>query len=259
MSNKNKKIKAKPEPPKVSKNTGIIIGAVVCVLVVALIAYLVTPHDKDTPVTSDSGFISDSDSYGDYDEMEDTNDSDAILDMEYTIKSADDFTPSAYADIEIEDYGTVTVALNEADAPITVQNFVGLAKEGFYDGLTFHRVVDGFMMQGGDPEGTGMGGSDNNITGEFAENGVANPMSHSAGAISMARSADYNSASSQFFIVDEDSDNNRAALDGKYACFGYVTDGMEIVNEICNKLGAEDKTLDKKDQPIIKKVTIRES
>ncbi|MBQ6986049.1 MAG: peptidylprolyl isomerase, partial [Oscillibacter sp.] len=111
-----------------------------------------------------------------------------------------------YADILVKDYGTITVELDPAAAPITVQNFVDLAKSGFYDGLTFHRIMDGFMIQGGDPSGNGTGGSDKNIVGEFASNGYTNNLSHTRGTISMARTSfDMNSASSQFFIVQKDS------------------------------------------------------
>lgn len=131
--------------------------------------------------------------------------------------------------IVIKDKGTIVVELDADKAPITVTNFVNLAKEGFYDGVVFHRIIDGFMMQGGDPTGTGMGGAEENIKGEFASNGVANSLSHTRGAISMARSTDPDSASSQFFIVHEDSPH----LDGDYACFGYVTEGMDIVDDIC--------------------------
>ncbi len=131
--------------------------------------------------------------------------------------------------IVIKDKGTIAVELDADVAPITVTNFVNLAKEGFYDGVVFHRIIDGFMMQGGDPTGTGMGGSEMNIKGEFSENGVKNNLSHTRGAISMARAQDMNSASSQFFIVHQDS----IFLDGAYACFGYVTEGMDIVDDIC--------------------------
>ena len=134
-----------------------------------------------------------------------------------------------HVEIEVQDYGTVSVELDADAAPITVTNFVKLANEGFYDGLTFHRVVAGFVLQGGDPEGNGTGGSDESIKGEFSENGVENNLSHTRGAISMARANPYDSASSQFFIVLEDA----TFLDGGYAAFGYVTDGMEIVDKIC--------------------------
>ena len=135
-------------------------------------------------------------------------------------------------------------------------NFVNLAQNGFYDGLTFHRIIDGFMMQGGDPNGDGTGGSDRNIVGEFSENGYDNTLSHTRGAISMARSNDYNSASSQFFIVHED---NTESLDGKYAAFGYVTEGMDIVDEICESANPTDEngTIAAEDQPVINSITIR--
>ncbi len=171
---------------------------------------------------------------------------------------------SYYADIEIQDYGTITVALDAEAAPETVANFVSLAQSGFYDGLTFHRIIDGFMMQGGDPEGDGTGGNTDadgneiNITGEFSANGYDNPLSHTAGAISMARANDYDSASSQFFIVH--TDDNTASLDGYYACFGYVTEGMDIVDAICSAADpdAENGMIEAEDQPVITSITIRE-
>ena len=133
-----------------------------------------------------------------------------------------------YAEIEVEDYGTISLELDADTAPITVTNFVNLAKDGFYDGLTFHRIIDGFMIQGGDPLGNGTGGSDETIKGEFSDNGVENDISHVRGTISMARSSDPDSASSQFFIVHQDS----TYLDGQYAAFGHVTDGMDVVDAI---------------------------
>ncbi len=166
--------------------------------------------------------------------------------------------PSHYADIEIENYGTITVALYEDAAPITVDNFVSLAKSGFYDGLTFHRIMKGFMMQGGDPKGNGTGGSDKTIKGEFKSNGVDNPISHTRGAISMARqSRPYDSASSQFFIVHEDS----TFLDGDYAAFGYVTEGMDVVDKVCEDARPVDDngTIPAEDQPVIKTIKIRET
>lgn len=142
-----------------------------------------------------------------------------------------------HVEIVIQDKGTIKVELDGDAAPITVKNFMDLAKSGFYDGLSFHRVINGFMMQGGDPLGNGTGGSDNTIKGEFSENGVTNPLSHTRGAISMARSNDPDSASSQFFIVHQD---NTESLDGKYACFGYVTEGMDIVDDICENTPVTD-------------------
>lgn len=159
-----------------------------------------------------------------------------------------------HAEIEIEDYGTISVELNADVAPITVQNFIDLANDGFYDGLTFHRIINGFMMQGGDPLGNGTGGSENNIKGEFSNNGVENNLSHTRGAISMARSSAYDSASSQFFIVHQDS----TYLDGDYAAFGYVTDGMDIVDEICTTTPVTDSngTVTAENQPVIKTIKI---
>lgn len=164
-------------------------------------------------------------------------------------------TGAIYADIDIEDYGVITVKLDPQAAPETVENFVTLAKSGFYDGLTFHRIIEGFMMQGGDPNGNGTGGAEETITGEFSENGIINPLSHTRGAISMARSEDYNSASSQFFIVQQDS----TFLDGQYAAFGYVTEGMEIVDAICAAAQPTDGngTIAAEEQPVIRSITIR--
>lgn len=158
--------------------------------------------------------------------------------------------------IDIKDHGKITVELDPNVAPITVENFKKLANEGFYNGLTFHRIINGFMMQGGDPSADGTGGSSETIKGEFYNNGVPNDLSHTRGAISMARSNDPNSASSQFFIVHQDSKH----LDGQYAAFGYVTDGMDIVDEICENTPVTDDngTVEKKNQPIINSITIEE-
>lgn len=157
--------------------------------------------------------------------------------------------------IEIEGYGAITLALDADAAPVTTENFVSLAREGFYDGLTFHRIIEGFMMQGGDPNGDGTGGSGQTIKGEFRENGVENSLSHTRGAISMARSNDCDSASSQFFIVHEDS----TFLDGSYAAFGYVTEGMEVVDAICAEAEPVDGNgfIAPEDQPVILSITVQ--
>lgn len=159
-------------------------------------------------------------------------------------------------EIDVAGYGVICAELDGDSAPITVSNFLKLTKEGFYDGLTFHRVVPGFVVQGGDPEGTGMGGSDETIKGEFSENGVDNPLKHTRGALSMVRSQDPNSASSQFFIVQEDAAG--AQLDGKYAVFGYVTEGMEIVDKICSDVPVQDSfgSVLPDDQPVITSVKV---
>lgn len=156
--------------------------------------------------------------------------------------------------INMKDYGTIEVELDADQAPITVTNFVKLAGEGFYDGLTFHRIMEGFMMQGGDPNGNGTGGSDQEIKGEFSHNGVNNTLSHTRGAISMARTTVPDSASSQFFIMHQDG----TGLDGEYACFGYVTSGMEIVDEICeNAVVIDDNgTVPAQYQPVIESIEV---
>lgn len=160
-----------------------------------------------------------------------------------------------YAIIDIKDYGKITVKLDPVSAPITVENFINLANSKFYDGLTFHRIMEGFMMQGGDPNGNGSGGSDKNIKGEFSANGVNNTLSHKRGAISMARATPYDSGSSQFFIVHKDAS---ASLDGQYACFGYVTEGIEVVDKVCTTAQPTDNngTIPKAQQPIINSIKI---
>ena len=152
--------------------------------------------------------------------------------------------------IEMANGKNIKIELYPDVAPITVANFEKLVKEGFYDGLIFHRVISGFMIQGGDPMGTGMGGAKEKIKGEFLANGVRNDLKHTRGVISMARSNDPNSASSQFFIVQADS----TYLDGQYAAFGKVTKGMDIVDKI------QKVKTDRNDRPeedvVIKKVTV---
>ena len=159
-----------------------------------------------------------------------------------------------HAEIVIKDFGTVKVELDGDKAPITVQNFMDLANAGFYDGLTFHRIIEGFMIQGGDPNGDGTGGADKNIKGEFSANGVNNDISHKKGVISMARAQDPDSASSQFFIVQEDSE----FLDGQYAAFGHVTEGMEFVDIIAKEAKPVDDngTIPKEEQPVIETIRI---
>lgn len=144
-------------------------------------------------------------------------------------------------EITMENGGVIRLELDRAAAPLTVANFEKLVSEGFYDGLIFHRVISGFMIQGGDPMGTGFGGAKDNVKGEFLANGVANPISHKRGVISMARSNDPNSASSQFFIMHEDG----TFLDGQYAAFGHVTEGMDVVDAIAGvRTNAMDKPLE---------------
>ncbi len=169
-------------------------------------------------------------------------------------------------EIVVKDYGIITLTLDETLAPITVQNFLKLANEGFYDGLTFHRIMSGFMIQGGDPKGNGTGGSDEQIKGEFYANGVENDLLHKRGIISMARAgaspfaseevqeAARNSASSQFFIMHVDY----PYLDGDYAAFGWVTSGMEFVDQICEDAKPTDNngTIPASKQPIIETIRV---
>ncbi|MBQ3062820.1 MAG: peptidylprolyl isomerase [Clostridia bacterium] len=158
------------------------------------------------------------------------------------------------AEITVRDYGTITVELDGDTAPITVANFVKLANEGFYDGLTFHRIISGFMIQGGCPEGTGRGGSDTEITGEFEQNGIKNDLKHTRGVISMARSKQPNSASSHFFICHADAPHP----DGAYASFGIDTEGIEVVDAICADAQPVDNngTIPAEAQPVIESVKI---
>lgn len=160
------------------------------------------------------------------------------------------------AEIKVKDYGIIMVDLYPEIAPITVENFVKLAEDGFYDGLTFHRVMKGFMIQGGDPKGDSTGGAEETIKGEFSKNGVENPLSHKRGVVSMARSQMPDSASSQFFIVHEDS----TYLDGEYAAFGCVTEGMDVVDKICEEATGQDQNgmLPKENQPVIESITVKE-
>lgn len=161
-------------------------------------------------------------------------------------------TGTHHAEMIVKDYGTVKMELYADIAPITVANFAKLVNEGFYNGLTFHRIMSGFMIQGGDPLGNGTGGSDEEIKGEFALNGVENSISHTRGTISMARASAYNSASSQFFIMHQDY----TGLDGAYAAFGKVTEGIEVVDKICENVIPVDNngTVLKNEQPVIESI-----
>lgn len=218
-------------------NKKIVIGIICAVLIVFAIFLIIKVTIKNTETNeSISNKMAN--------ENKETNNSEEENDMYKTGKH--------HARIEIKNYGTIELELDADIAPITVENFAKLVNKGFYDGLTFHRIIDGFMIQGGDPEGTGMGGSKENIKGEFAVNGVQNTISHVRGTISMARSNSYNSASSQFFIVHKDS----KFLDRQYAGFGKVTSGIEVVDKICEETKVEDDngTVLKENQPVIEKI-----
>lgn len=184
----------------------------------------------------------------------DGTDTDGATVENTVLDTSQELTGIHHADISIRDYGDIKVELDADTAPVTVTNFVKLAQEGFYDGLTFWRIIDGFMMQGGDPKGNGTGGSGETIKGEFSSNGVKNDISHVRGIISMARSTDPDSASSQFFIVQSDS----TFLDGDYTAFGKVTEGMDIVDEICKNANPTDDngTIKADEQPVIDSIQI---
>ena len=180
--------------------------------------------------------------------------SDGAADTADTSEDVELLTGLHHVTIDVQDYGTISLELDADTAPISVTNFINLANEGFYDGLTFHRIISGFMIQGGDPNGNGTGGSEKTIKGEFSANGVENDISHVRGVISMARANDPDSGSSQFFIVHEDS----TFLDGQYAAFGHVTDGMDVVDAICEAVPVQDNngTVAAADQPVITAVTV---
>lgn len=180
--------------------------------------------------------------------------SDGAADTADTSEDGELLTGLHHVTIDVQDYGTISLELDADTAPISVTNFINLANEGFYDDLTFHRIISGFMIQGGDPNGNGTGGSEKTIKGEFSANGVENDISHVRGVISMARANDPDSGSSQFFIVHEDS----TFLDGQYAAFGHVTDGMDVVDAICEAVPVQDNngTVAAADQPVITAVTV---
>ena len=224
---------AKPQKSD-KKKAWIVISTVAVFLVAVIVVFVITSNKSNGSAGA-------------------TNDSASASNVSATIGESQ-AKGTHHAEIDIKDYGVIKVELNGDVAPITVANFINLANSHFYDGLTFHRIIDGFMMQGGDPLGNGTGGSENTIKGEFSQNGVENNLSHTRGAISMARSTDMDSASSQFFIVQSDS----TYLDGQYACFGYVTDGMDIVDEICKNAVTTDSngSVSAENQPVINSITI---
>ena len=228
------------------KKSYIIIGIIVALVIVAIVCFAIYNNRiKDNTNTVEPT------------SQEENNTEQNIVNNEENEESeVNDMYSSGthHAQIVVKDYGTISLELYADIAPITVSNFAKLVNEGFYDGLTFHRIIKGFMIQGGDPLGNGTGGSDENIKGEFAMNGVQNSISHVRGTISMARSTSYNSASSQFFIMQEDT----PSLDGLYAAFGKVTDGIEIVDKICEDTQVEDSngTVLKENQPVIEKITM---
>lgn len=191
----------------------------------------------------------------DGEEAEDGSETDTqTSDKEVNLDVSQPLSGIHHAEMVIKDYGTIEMELDADTAPITVTNFVKLVQEDFYDGLTFHRIIEGFMMQGGDPLGNGTGGSDEKIKGEFTNNGVDNKISHERGTISMARASNPNSASSQFFIMHQDG----TYLDGDYAAFGHVTSGMDVVDKICEEAEPVNSNglVDTSKQPVIESISM---
>lgn len=230
----------------------LIIGiAIIVVIVIGITIYIVSNNNKHNDLAM--SIVNENE---EIEKINTTNqESNNSVDNKENNKEEEDnmySTGKHHSQIIVKDYGTIELELDADVAPITVANFAKLVNEGFYNGLTFHRIISGFMIQGGDPLGNGSGGSSQTIKGEFSQNNVENSISHIRGTISMARSRDYNSASSQFFIVHEDSES----LDGAYASFGKVTSGMEIVDKICENTKVEDSngTVLKINQPVIEKI-----
>ena len=159
-----------------------------------------------------------------------------------------------HAEIVVEEYGSITIEINADIAPITASNFLNLAKKGFYDGNSFYRVIDGFAIYGGDPNGNGTGTSGSTIEGEFTANGVANSLTNTRGAIGMARGTHYNSASCQFYILQSDA----TYLDGDFAVFGYVISGINVVDQICagTATTGSDGYVASANQPVIKEIKV---
>lgn len=178
----------------------------------------------------------------------------SLSDYEQELSASEFASGTHHVQINVKALGTIEVELDGNTAPITTANFCTLAKSGFYDGLTFHRIIEGFMIQGGDPQGNGFGGTDNPITGEFEANGISNDIAHERGVISMARAKNPNSASSQFFIMHQDY----PSLDGQYAAFGHVTSGMDIVDQLATTTPVEDSngTVKPENQPVIESIVV---
>ncbi len=178
-----------------------------------------------------------------------------LINKKNDISKTDDLLSGKhYVEMKVKNYGTITLELDADTAPITVTNFINLVNSKFYDGLTFHRIIDGFMIQGGDPNGDGTGGSSKKIKGEFSANGITNNIHHERGVISMARNSySYDSASSQFFIMHADN----SELDGLYAAFGKVISGMDVVDKIAKvKVEDDNGTVKSDNQPVIESIRV---
>lgn len=229
---------------------------IICILLVTLLSvFTFSACSKNTTTDNNNPNGTTANSQTTSEDAQSSDDTSGTVASSSTTTNEVSFTATNHIEINVKNYGTITVALDAKAAPITVANFISLAKSGFYNGLTFHRIISGFMIQGGDPNGDGTGGSKKTIKGEFTANGVDNPLSNTRGAIAMARLPnDNDSATSQFFIVQQDS----TTLDGQYAVFGYVTSGMDIVDKICADTPVQDTngTVLAKDQPVITSIKV---
>ncbi len=221
----------KPTPKKTNSSGGMNVIIGVLIAVIAIIIMIVAIMAINLINTPDSGAASSTETSGTVSGVKvDMTEVKAEIDADKTTDFTESTTTTEYVKISVKDHGDIILRLRPDVAPITVKNFQKLVGEKFYDGLTFHRIIENFMIQGGDPQGDGTGGSSENIKGEFQINGVENNLSHVRGVLSMARrSSPYDSASSQFFICNVDS---QARLDGQYAAFGYVVAGMDTVDSI---------------------------
>ncbi len=247
MSTKIKKQQPKKKNAEPNRQAMIIIFSLIAALIVLIIAGFTIDAVQKGKFEK-----------GDFTTTQNTNDENAIqnetpnVDNSLLLEVTD--TERKNVNVKMSDGQEFTICVYPDVAPQTAQNFLNLVREGFYDGLTFHRIIEDFMAQGGDPEGTGFGGSERNIYGEFAANGYQNTLSHDRGVVSMARSQDFNSASSQFFICY--SDRYAMSLDGQYAAFGEVIDGMEVVDSFLSS------GTDENDRPLkevkIAKMTVEE-
>ena len=228
----------------------------ICILLVTLLSvFTFSACSKNTTTDSNNPNGTTANSQTTSEDTQSSDDTSGTVASSSTTTNEVSFTATNHIEINVKNYGTIAVALDAKAAPITVANFLQLVESGFYNGLTFHRIISGFMIQGGDPNGNGTGGSSKTIKGEFTANGVNNSLSNTRGAIAMARLPnDNDSATSQFFIVQQDS----TTLDGQYAVFGYVTSGMDIVDKICENTPVQDTngTVLAKDQPVITSIKV---
>ena len=236
----------KERPMKKMKLTAVLLCLALCVLTLAGCGDTETKNETNQTGSNTTAASSETE-----------KSTSALMNQSETLKEFSEeelLSGKHHVEMDIQDHGTVTLELDADQAPVSVTSFIQLAKDGFYNGLTFHRIINGQFVQGGDPLGNGTGGPGYTIKGEFAANGVNNTLSHTRGAISMARTSNYDGGGCQFFIMDSDY----TGFDGQYACFGYVTDGMDYIDEICNNTQMQDSngTIAPEDQPVISEIRV---